>query len=116
MANNVKNTVILVTRFGMGEAEPELQLKLISTYFKLLHENSILPAAICFYADGVKLVVEGSPVLDSLRSLSEKGVRMILCSTCLNFYNLTDQVKIGIIGGMPDIIEAQMQAEKVISI
>ena len=108
--------MILVTRFGMGEAEPELQLKLISTYFKLLHENSILPAAICFYADGVKLVVEGSPVLDSLRSLSEKGVRMILCSTCLNFYNLTDQVKIGIIGGMPDIIEAQMQAEKVISI
>ena len=116
MANNVKNTVILVTRFGMGEAEPELQLKLISTYFKLLDENSILPAAICFYADGVKLVVEGSPVLDSLRSLSEKGVRMILCSTCLNFFNLTDQVKVGIIGGMPDIIEAQMQAEKVISI
>jgi len=41
-------TVILVTRNGMGSADPELQKKLISTYFQLLDENSILPAAICF--------------------------------------------------------------------
>ena len=27
------DTVILITRNGMGEAEPELQQKLISTYF-----------------------------------------------------------------------------------
>lgn len=109
-------TVILVTRNGMGDAEPELQQALIKTYFKLLDENDILPAAICFYANGVHLVVKDSPVLDSLKSLESKGVRLILCSTCLNYYNLTDRVQVGIVGGMTDIIEAQRRAEKVISI
>ena len=110
------DTVILFTRNGMGDAEPELQVKLASTYLKLLDENNILPAAICFYTDGVKLVVESSPVLDSLRSLESKGVRLILCSTCLNYFNLTEKVKVGIVGGMTDIIEAQMKAGKVVSI
>jgi predicted peroxiredoxin len=116
MATTNSDTVILFTRNGMGTAEPELQIKLASTYFKLLDENNILPAAICFYTDGVKLVVEGSPVLDTLKSLESKGVRLILCSTCLNFFNLAEKVTVGIVGGMTDIIEAQMKAEKVISV
>jgi hypothetical protein len=109
-------TVLLVTRNGMGEAEPALQQKLITTYFKLLDENNILPAVICFYANGVHLAVEGSPVLDSLRSLESKGVHLVLCSTCLSYYNLSEQVQVGIVGGMTDIIEAQRRAEKVISL
>ncbi len=109
-------TVILVTRNGMGEAELALQHKLITTYFKLLDENNILPAVICFYADGVRLVVDGSPVLEPLASLEAKGVRLVLCSTCLGYFGLTDQVRVGIVGGMTDIIEAQRRASKVISI
>jgi hypothetical protein len=97
-------TVILITRSGMGQADPELQHKLI------------MPAVICFYTEGIHLAVTGSPVLESLRSLEAKGVRLILCSTCLNFYHLADQVQVGIPGGMTDIIEAQRRAGKVITI
>lgn len=109
-------TVILVTRYGMGEAEPELQQKLIQTYFKLLDENNLLPAVLCFYGEGVRLCAEGSPVLDSLKSLESKGVRLILCNTCLNYYGLVESVRVGIVGGMPDIIEAQRKADKVITL
>ncbi|MHB0987999.1 MAG: DsrE family protein [Bellilinea sp.] len=110
------NTVLSITRYGMGSAEPELQLKLMGTYLKLLDENNLLPAAICFYTDGVKLTVTGSPVLETLKSLESKGVHLILCSTCLNYFNLLYQVQVGIVGGMPDIIEAQRKADKVISL
>jgi intracellular sulfur oxidation DsrE/DsrF family protein len=109
-------TVLLITRNGMGDAEPALQQKLITIYLKLLDENNILPAAICFYANGVRLVVEGSPVIDTLKSLEAKGVRLVLCSTCLNYYNLTEQVQVGIVGGMTDILEAQRRASKVITL
>ena len=109
-------TVILITRNGMGQADPELQQKLITTYLKLLDENNLLPAVICFYTEGVHLAVTGSPVLESLRSLEAKGVRLILCSTCLSFYQLAEQVQVGIPGGMTDIIEAQRRASKVITI
>ena len=110
------DTVILITRNGMGQADPELQHKLITTYLHLLDEHNLLPAAICFYAEGVHLAVTGSPVLVSLRALEAKGVRLILCSTCLTFYSLVDQVQVGIVGGMTDIIEAQRRAAKVITL
>lgn len=42
-------TVLLFTRNGLGDAEPELQLKLATTYFKLLDENNVVPAVICFF-------------------------------------------------------------------
>ena len=110
------NTTILVTRNGMGEADPELQGKLIQTYFRLLDESDVLPGVICFYTEGVRLVVEGSPVLETLISLEAKGVRLVICNTCLIFYDLVGQVNVGIVGGMTDIIEAQRRAGKVITI
>jgi intracellular sulfur oxidation DsrE/DsrF family protein len=110
------DTVILVTRNGMGEADQVLQHKLIGTYLKLLIENKTLPGAICFYTEGVYLVVEGSPVLATLKSLEKMGVRLILCSTCVNYYELSEKVRVGIVGGMADIVEAQQRASKVITI
>ena len=111
-----KDTVILVTRNGMGSGDPALQLKLIGTWFKLLLEDGTLPAVICFYTDGVRLVVDGSPVLDELKALEAAGVRLVLCATCLNTYGLTDRVQVGIVGGMSDIITAMFSADKVITI
>ena len=110
------STAILITRNGMGHAVSELQQKLITTYLTMLNENDMLPGAICFYADGVKLVVEGSPVLDVLKSLEAKGVRLIVCNTCLKYYGLIDDTQVGIVGGMHDIIEVQWHAKKVIAI
>ena len=100
----------------MGEAEEPLQFKLMGTYLKLLDEHGILPGAICFYTEGVHLAVEGSLVLETLQSLENKGVHLILCSTCLNYFNLIDKVRVGIVGGMGDILEAQRRASKVITL
>jgi selenium metabolism protein YedF len=115
MSDN-SSTVILITRNGMGEGPQELQHRLIATYLKLLLENNDLPAAIAFYTEGVRLAAAGSPVLDQLRALENKGVHLVLCSTCLNYYGLQEQVQVGIVGGMTDILEAQLKADKVISI
>jgi hypothetical protein len=114
--NPFSSTVILITNQGMGKSNPDLQLKLTGTYFKLIEENNYLPNAICFYTEGVKLVVSGSPVLDQLKALEQKGLRLIICSTCLNYFGLMDQVQIGIPGGMADIIDAQAKASKVITL
>ena len=112
----MKNTIIQITNNGMGNADETLQHKLVGKYLELIQLNDSLPNAICFYTDGVKLVVEGSPVRDQLSALESKGVRLIVCSTCLDYFNLTDKVQLGIVGGMTDIIEAQTKAEKVITL
>ena len=112
----MKDAVILITRYGMGSADEKLQLTLIAKYLELLLHNGNLPAAICFYTDGVRLVCEGSPVIEPLQKLESLHVRLVSCSTCLNYYALRDKVQVGIVGGMGDILEAQTKAEKVISI
>jgi intracellular sulfur oxidation DsrE/DsrF family protein len=113
---SMNNAVILITRNGMGHGPEELQLTLIGKYLQLLLQNGSLPAAICFYTEGVKLVVESSPVLKQLYELEKAGVRLIVCSTCLNFFGLEGKVKVGIVGGMTDILEAQVRAEKVVAL
>lgn len=110
------NTVILVTNNGMGKADEKLQRQLFAKYLELLSQHKNEPAALCFYTDGVRLVCEGSPVIEPLRSLENRGVRLIVCSTCLSYLGLADQVRVGIVGGMGDILEAQIKAEKVITI
>lgn len=113
----MQNTILICTKFGMGQTDlPELGIKLIQKYFTLLNESNSLPKVICFYTDGVKLVITGSPVLESLKQMEASGVRLIVCSTCLDAMQLTDQVQVGIVGGMTDIIEAQIRAEKVITL
>lgn len=114
--NTQESYIVVINRDGMGYADADLQHKLLTTYLTMLLDNEQLPAAICFYTDGVKLVVEESPVLELLKRLSEKGVYLIICSTCLNYFNLRDKVQVGIVGGMHDILEAQMRADKVITL
>jgi hypothetical protein len=72
------NAIILVTANGMGKGPQDMQLTLISIYFELLNKYEELPAAICFYTEGVKLVTEGSPVLGQLNALEGHGVRLII--------------------------------------
>jgi len=100
----------------MGKADEKLQLTLFGKYIELIQQNGELPVAFCFYTDGVKLVCEGSPLIEKLRELESKNVRLIVCSTCLNYFNLQDNIQVGIVGGMGDIIDAQIKAEKVITL
>lgn len=110
------STVIVVNSNGMGVAEEPLQHKLLSIYLTMLRDNELYPGAICFYGDGVKMTVEGSPVLELLRELEAKGVHLIICITCLKYLGLEGKVVVGIVGGMHDILLAQWMAEKVITL
>ena len=113
-----ENNIVFVFKtdgMGISEAQP-LKEKLAKTFLTLAAQMEPPPKFICFYTDGVKLACQGSPVLEELVSLEQRGVRLILCQTCLNAFGLTDQVQVGIIGGMGDIITAMWQADKVIMV
>jgi hypothetical protein len=111
-----KDTVILFTRNGLGSAPPDLPTKLVVKFLELTLISGDLPAKIIFYTEGVKLCCDGSPALDQLKQFEEKGVELVLCSTCLDFFGLSDQVKVGIVGGMGDILTALQLAPRVISV
>jgi hypothetical protein len=113
---NTKDVVIVFKSNGLGETKAqELKEKLSQSFLGLLSEVDPLPRAMCFYTEGVKLACEGSTVLEHLRVLEGRGVRLILCTTCLNYFGLTDKVRVGIPGGMGDIIAAMLSADSVLT-
>ena len=112
-----KKTVFVFASYGMGHTEEaDLKIRLAKKFLALIASANPLPSQICFYTDGVKLCVTGSPVLDELRALSTKGVELVLCSTCLETFGLRDQVAVGVVGGMGDIITAMTNADNVITL
>ena len=113
-----KKSVIAVFKSdGMGTtAAQPLRETLARKFLSLIVDADPLPAAICFYTDGVKLVCEGSPILAELLALEARGVHLVICQTCLETLGLADQVRCGIVGGMTDIITAMWRADTVIEL
>ena len=112
-----KKNVFAFNSYGMGVTDDvNLKITLAKKFLALIASADPLPAQICFYTDGVRLTVEGSPVLDELKVLAAKGVELVICSTCVDTFGLRDKVRVGVVGGMPDIITALVQADNAVTL
>lgn len=113
---NFKNTLLQISQDGMGNGDVALGLQLITNYLRLINEETNMPRFIVFYNSGVKLICKGSPVIEVIDAMEKKGVKLIACKTCLQFFNLKDKMEVGITGAMMDIVELQRKADKVITL
>ena len=95
--------VVQITAGTMGSGDDELGALLLRSFLKTQTELERKPDAILFYNDGVKLCCEGSYLLEDLQALAEAGVEIIACGTCLNFFELADQLRVGRVTDMLEI-------------
>ncbi|HNV48769.1 MAG TPA: DsrE family protein, partial [Spirochaetota bacterium] len=72
------------------------------------------PDVMVFYNTGVRLAVTGSPVLDDLRLIASKGARILVCGTCLKFFNLTESLAVGNVSNMYEIKELLFSAGRLV--
>jgi len=80
---------------------------------RLLGDSREKPSALVFWNAGVKLVCEGSQVLVHLKKLEEQGVEILACTTCLEFYELGNRLKVGKPTTMVKSIQSMMSSEMV---
>ncbi len=111
-----QGTAVLFTRNGLGDAPSELARLLATNFAGLLARETEPPAQLLFYGEGVKLACAGSPIVEPLRQLAERGTELILCRTCLDYFGLLDRVAVGAVKGMPEILAAMREAKKVLSV
>ncbi len=107
--------VIVCSEDKMGRGNDELGSLLIRAFFHTITEQTERPDIIIFYNTGVRLTVRGSEVLDDLKALSTKGVEILVCGTCLNFFNIKEQLGVGIVSNMYDIAGTMSRAGRLIS-
>ena len=108
------NYVIAINKEGMGQGDPVLSKKLLSAFFFALTKQDILPSVILFYNHGAYYTCQDSPLIEDLKVLEKKGVKILTCGTCLNYYGLSEKLKIGDVTNMYVIAEKMMQADSII--
>ena len=109
-------TMLLVASNTLGRGDDALGSVLMRTFIHTLGESDIKPHKIIFMNSGVKLVTQGSEVIDDLRAMEKESVEILACGTCLGHFGLKDAVEVGRISNMYEITMALMKSTKVISI
>lgn len=107
-------TVFVIASDTMGKGNDELGAVLMRAFIHTALDLDTHPEVIIFYNAGVKLACEGSDVLDDLRALEEKGIRLLVCGTCVNYFNLTEKVKAGVVSNMYDIAGTLSRAGRIV--
>ncbi|KPU42937.1 SirA-like protein [Oxobacter pfennigii] len=116
ISDDDKNLVIFAGTDKLGSGDDKLGEALMKSYMFALCEADTIPKTIVFVNSGVKLTTEGSAVLESLEKLQSRGVEIMSCGTCLDFYNLKEQLKIGAITNMYTIVEKMNNASNTIKL
>ncbi|MGL4533886.1 MAG: sulfurtransferase-like selenium metabolism protein YedF [Fusobacteriaceae bacterium] len=109
-----ENIVIVIDSDEMGKGDIELGKTLMKGFLYTLTEIEKLPKTIIFYNSGVLLGTETAETWEDIKNLSDKGVEILFCGACTNFYEITDRVRIGEITNMYNIVNKQLRASKVI--
>ena len=88
----------------------------MKAFLNTLWDTEPKPAKLLFINDGVKLTTEGSEVLDALQLLEKKGVEILSCGACLEYYQLKEKLEVGLVTNMYDMVVSLLCAGKVIKI
>ncbi|MBR0130350.1 MAG: sulfurtransferase-like selenium metabolism protein YedF [Firmicutes bacterium] len=108
------NVVVSISSDKMGVGDEKLGDILMKSFFFALSQQDKLPKAILFYNGGAKLTIEGSPVLEDIKSMDAQGVEVLTCGTCLDFYGIKDKLAVGGVTNMYSIVEYLENASKVV--
>ena len=110
----VRNTVVVLSSNRMGQGDDKLGKVLMKGFIYALTEVDELPSTILLYNSGVWLSVEGSDALQDLQLLESKGVQVLSCGTCLDYYGLTEKLGVGAVTNMYVIAEIMMEAAHIL--
>ena len=94
---------IVISRYGMGEGDPELSISLLAKFLSCSLENNDIKDHYIFYNRGVCAALKHESIYQLLEKIQQAGAEIYFCGVCLEFYGLGSAVNIGKICCMNDI-------------
>ena len=71
-------------------------------------------STIILISNGVKLATTGSFAIEILQQLTQSGIQILICGTCLDFFKIRDKVQVGTISNALEIMETLTGKGKVV--
>jgi selenium metabolism protein YedF len=106
--------VIVISADKMGRGNDELGYVLIRAFLHTIALQAEKPDVMIFYNTGVLLTLQESEVLDDLKELASAGVEMLVCGTCLNYFEAKEKLGVGVVSNMYDIAGIMSRAGRLI--
>ena len=91
----MSNKVLVIQSSSLGRRDEQLGELLMASFLRQLSDSDDKPERLIFWNSGVQLLCEGSGVINPLRKLEEAGVEILACTTCLEFFDLLEKIKVG---------------------
>lgn len=107
-------TVFVFASKYLGVGEDELGEILIRGMFRTLTKVAEKPDILIFLNSGVELLIKPD-ILENLELIMKSGGRILACGTCLEYYNLKDQIQSDQISNMHEILTTITNAKKVVN-
>lgn len=117
-------TIILISRNKFGESDHnsdkvkedhDFSANLLNLFLQTLLQSGHEPRAILMVNSGVKLMDPDGPYIKVLTELREKGIEVLACGLCLDYYGLKSKIKTEQVTNMFAICEYLFSADRVIS-
>jgi len=99
-----KDLFLLVATDTMGKEE-ELGKILMKGFFETMKVTKEIPHTIFFLNAGIKLTTLNEEIIPIIKEIESMGVEIFTCGTCLKYYNLESELKVGYRGTTDKIIE-----------
>ena len=113
---DLKKIMVMCATDRMGFGDDDLGLKLMVNFLRTLKEMGPELWRLVFVNNGVKLTIGGSEVLGDLQAYEKAGLKIMVCGTCLNHFNLLEKKMVGETTNMLDIVTAMQLADKVVNL
>jgi len=110
------DAVVLVGSSRLGVGDERLGDILMKAFLNTLWDYTPRPARLLFINSGVFLTTEGSEALETIQMLEREGVQVFSCGTCLEFYGITDRLRVGLVTNMYDTVDSLLSASRVVRI
>lgn len=107
-------TLVLITTETLGRGDDTLGARLMDNFLATLPELGDALWRIVLLNGGVRLAARPGKALDSLKTLEAAGVSILVCGTCLDFYQLLEKRAVGQTTNMLDVVSSLALADKVI--
>ena len=107
-------SVFLIASDCLGDGQEELGRLLMKNFIITLLDLSEIPERMLFLNRGIFLTTEGSEVIEVLEKLANRGVEILSCGVCLDFFNRREKLCAGSVTNMFTIAESMLRAGSVI--
>jgi intracellular sulfur oxidation DsrE/DsrF family protein len=108
-------TTVVLHSDCLGRGSDELGKTMMGGFLRKLWASAKKPDTIIFYNSAVHLLTDKSSVLDALNGLSKAGADLVACRTCIGFYEIENNLVVGRVVDMTEVVSILMKSDTVIT-